>query len=315
MGLKQLHITLFLGAIVLFISCDKVEQPNKYHTKNVVVIVVDGLRNDEGWGDPLHQYIPHLKTDLAPEGVVLKNFRNNGPTYTNAGHTAILTGHYQTINNAGIEKPFYPNYLNYWRKNKNQPKTSAWFITSKDKIQTLGDYQENGSDWEGDYLPSFDCGINGFGYGYRADSITVQHVLDTMERYKPTLVFINLREPDFTAHTGNWENYLAAITQVDKDYYAIWQYLQNSAHYKNNTTLFITNDHGRHTDEYGGFANHGDNCEGCRHINLFAYGPDFKKNVILENAYEQIDISKTISELLQLNMQTSDGKVMEDLFK
>ncbi|MBI3237830.1 MAG: sulfatase, partial [Flavobacteriia bacterium] len=63
-----------------------------------------------------------------------------------------------------------------------------------------------------------------------------------------------------------------------------------------------------------GFVNHGDGCEGCRHISLLAIGPDFKKDVIVSEAGELIDLSKTISQLLGFDMPTTKGRVLSELF-
>lgn len=299
--------------LLFFLSCRKDKTNQNYQTEHIVTIVVDGPRFSETWGDSAHQYIPHMANDLAKEGVIFTHFRNNGPTYTAAGHTAILSGNYQEINNSGGEKPLYPNYLNYWLKQTNSSANKAWFLTSKDKIEILGDSQD--PDWSGRFLPRFDCGNNGLGSGYRPDSITVQHILDTLETYHPNVVFINFREPDYTGHLGDWENYLSSIQAVDKAYFTIWNYLQSSSFYKNKTALFITNDHGRHLDEFGGFSGHGDNCEGCRRINLFASGPDFRTNVIVNETFEQIDLTATIAELLNLEMPYAKGKVIQPLFQ
>ena len=77
----------------------------------------------------------------------------------------------------------------------------------------------------------------------------------------------------------------------------------------------ITNDHGRHLDSVGaGFQQHGDECEGCRHINCFAYGPDFKKGVI-DTEREQIDIPATIAEIFGCEGEYINGKIMYELFE
>lgn len=305
---------VLLSLAFLLMNCQKEKTPFvEYKTENVVVIVVDGPRYSETWGEPNQEFIPHMKLDMAPKGVVFTNFKNNGPTYTNAGHTALLSGHYQTINNGGGEIPKRPNVLQYWLRESGAEQTKAWLIASKDKVEPLSNCQN--LVWADQFLPTTDCGLNGLGTGYRTDSITVLHVLDSMEKYEPNLVFINLRQPDFSAHMGVWENYLAAIQQVDKDYYTIWQYLENSPNYQNKTALFITNDHGRHLDSIGSFSGHGDACEGCQHINLFASGPDFKSNEINANAYEQIDIPTTIAALLKFKMSSSDGRIIKDLFQ
>jgi len=309
--IKGYIVFLLLPFLLLNCKKDKTAKTS-YKTENVVVIVVDGPRYSETWGAPNQELIPHMKNDMAPEGVVFTNFRNNGPTYTTAGHTAILTGFYQDLNNGGEEMPERPNYLQYWLKDNEADSTKAWFIASKDKIEPLANCKD--SLWADQYIPRTDCGKTGLGSGYRTDSLTVDHVLDSMERYHPNLVFINFRQPDVLGHTAVWEDYIAAIEQVDRHYFTIWQYLKNSSHYQNTTTLFVTNDHGRHLDEVGSFAGHGDGCEGCRHINLFAAGPDFGSNQINSNPYEQIDIPTTISKLLGFEMPTSEGRIIQDLF-
>ena len=136
-----------------------------------------------------------------------------------------------------------------------------------------------------------------------------------MSEYHPKLTLLGFREPDFSAHTNSWEDYVGEIANTDEYIYRVWNYIQNDSFYAGTTTLFITNDHGRHLDGVGdGFQSHGDECEGCRHINFFAYGPDFKKGVI-DIRREQIDIPATIAEILQLNPEYIEGEIMYELFE
>jgi hypothetical protein len=65
------------------------DQTVKYNTEYVIVLIIDGPRFTETFGDSTYQYIPHLGNELKREGVLLTNFRNNGPTYTISGHSAI----------------------------------------------------------------------------------------------------------------------------------------------------------------------------------------------------------------------------------
>ena len=103
---------------------------------------------------------------------------------------------------------------------------------------------------------------------------------------------------------------------TDDYIYKIWQFIESDPVYKNKTALFITNDHGRHLDGVAnGFVSHGDSCDGCQHINLYASGPDFKQGLILNNKREQIDIPATIAELLNLDIPTINGNVMTELFE
>ncbi|MBK9191240.1 MAG: sulfatase [Crocinitomicaceae bacterium] len=314
----SIFIVLSLTVFILVISgCRKDPPPgNHFKTESVIIIVVDGPRYSETWGDNSHQYIPHLANDLFPFGTVFTTFSNNGPTYTTAGHTAITTGFYQEINNAGNELPQNPSLFQYYLKTTGKDSTAAWVIASKDKLEILRNC--NDDEWKNKYLPSADCGINGggIGSGYRHDSATFNQTISILSTYHPNIALINFREPDFSGHQNNWINYLQGITDTDYYSWMIWKYLQSDPFYANKTSLFITNDHGRHLDTVSvGFAGHGDTCEGCRHITLFAAGPDFSKNTIQTQVREQIDIPATIAYMLKFRMEGTEGKIMYELFE
>ena len=130
------------------------------------------------------------------------------------------------------------------------------------------------------------------------------------------MALVNFREPDFSGHQNNWTNYTKGISDIDEYIYQIWNFIESDDIYKGKTTLFVTNDHGRHLDTVSvGFSGHGDSCEGCRHINFFACGPDFKKNVVIDTPRELIDIPTTIALLMSFNFPSGQGKVMHELFE
>jgi len=321
-GVLMLYLLLIISSAILSSCTHDFEYTNfqsqrvdrNYQTKNVIVVVVDGLRYSEGWGDKTHQYIPRTAEILAKEGVVNTNFYNQGDTYTSDGHTSLTTGIYQKINNAGKELPSNPSIFQYWNQVYGNDQRKSWVIASKDKLTVLADCKT--PFWNGKYTPSVNCGIDGLGSGYREDSLTLRIALKILTENHPNLVLINFRDPDYSAHAGNWISYVKGICSTDEYVYRLWQFLQNDSTYKNTTTLFVTNDHGRHIDGVGdGFVGHGDGCDGCRHISLFACGPDFRKNVIVDVSREQIDLPVTVSEILGFSLPDSRGKVMTELFK
>jgi hypothetical protein len=291
------------------------QQSHQFETKNVIVIVIDGPRYSETWGDTLHRYIPHFANDLAPHGVVFTNFHNDGYTYTTSGHTAICTGTQEQLDNrTGKDLPSYPSFLQYYLKKNGCPSSKGWVITSKDKLAILADCRDR--EWHQKYNPNTDCGNNGLGTGYRDDSITFKRVIRVLAKEKPSVMLVNLKEPDYSGHAGDWPNYLKGLKNSDSLVWEVWKFLQADPFYKESTTLFVTNDHGRHLDHVkDGFVSHGDDCEGCRHISLFAAGPDFKKNVLENKYYEQTSITATISMLLNLNMKYVKGKPMMSVLK
>jgi hypothetical protein len=312
-----MNVKNLLSLFVCFLSVSGIyagaPEDEHYKTENVIVLVMDGPRYSETWGDTTHQYIPRMVNDMAQHGVIYSGFRNNGPTYTAAGHTAITTGIYQRIDNTGREYPKNPSMFQYWLKATGKQRTDAYVISSKDKLALLTNCKNK--KWRDLYRPYSDCGVNGFQTGYRRDSETFDNSLAILAKDKPKLVLINFRQPDSWGHAGNWEKYLAGIKTSDEYIYKIFRYIQKDDHYKGKTTIFVTNDHGRHLDGHkDGFISHGDNCEGCRKINCWAYGPDFKRGVITDVSRELIDIPATISELLGFTMDDIKGEVMKELF-
>jgi len=308
--MKKILTILFLCTLQICVLA----QQKQYQTKYVIVLVIDGPRYSETWGDSTHQYIPNM-AQMAKQGVISDNFYNDKFTYTSSGHTAISTGFYQELDNTtGKELPRYPSFLQIYLKQTGLDSTKACLITSKDKLAILSNTRD--PDWYNQYKPQQNCGVAGQGSGYRDDSFTFLHVINTLDKTKPHILFVNFREPDFSGHKKDWTGYLKGIKDTDFWVKRIFDYIQSDPFYKGKTALFVTNDHGRHLDGLKeGFCEHGDSCIGCQHINLFAYGPDFKKNYISSAYGNQTDLTSTIAELLHLKMPHGQGKVIKDLFK
>ena len=337
-------LVILFGCFFCLLGCNIQDEENrkaetKYKTENVIVIVVDGPRYSETWGDTTHQYIPFFSNIISKSGIVNTEFYNHGKTSTIAGFTAITTGVYQEMNNKGKELPKYPSIFQYFIKKNNKQSffsfetvsenKNAWIINSKHKLKIL-DNCEN-KEWSGKYLPSLDSWgnrtnkvkeskleklrvIKRIKSKNRNDTLTLKSFFNIMSEHHPKLTLLGFHEPDLSGHDNSWKNYLQGIIDTDKYIYKIWQYIQNDSYYKGNTTLFITNDHGRHLDGIKtGFKDHGDGCPGCRHVNFFAFGPDFQTGII-DVKRELIDIPATIAELLQFDGEYIEGKVMYELF-
>lgn len=308
----RLHYFFVLICATFIFSCHKTSNYKKvYKTENVIIIVMDGARYSETWGDSNKTFIPNIYNNLAPLGVVNTNFRNDGFTWTSPGHLAMLSGQYYNLDNGGAELPPFPTIFQYF--NKTYPNLKSWLITSKDKLEVLTNTTDTA--FNNLYLANTDCGINGLGTGYREDSVTVYNALNILTNDNPNLVLINFKDPDSWGHSNNWSKYLESIEKTDDYINQILNFVKTNSNYKNKTTIFITNDHGRHDDLNGGFNGHGDGCEGCRHLMFFAYGPDFYQNTSINKHYELIDIAPTVAELLHFHLPNSNGQVMNELFK
>lgn len=286
----------------------------RYLSEYVYVVIIDGPRFTETFGDTSCRYIPHMGKELVKEGVLLSDFRNNGHTYTIAGHTAILTGVYQKMNNGGTELPKNPSLFQYYLKEKGVDRTDAWIVASKGKLEVLGN--TNSKKWWNVYMPYTYCGPQGNSSSYGPDEPTLDKMFSLIQSENPPhLMLVNFLAVDSYGHSNEWEKYLESLQRLDGFVDQIWKKIQSTPKLKDKTSLIITNDHGRHLDGHkNGFVNHGDGCEGCRHIAFLGLGPDFKKGVKIEHYGEQIDISATIADMLHFKMPTAKGKVLTQIF-
>lgn len=292
---------------------DKTSYVGCCKTQNVIIIVMDGPRFSETFGDYTKQNIPNQQR-MYSRGVLLGNFNNNGTTNTDSGHDAICTGNYENLENTGQALPQNPSIFQQYLKATGKPAEKAWVVASKDKLAILGNCQE--SSWKSEYMPRTDCGVNGLFTGYRSDDTTFQHAKNVISTYHPNLMLINFKDPDYFGHSNQWGQYLGAIKKTDEYIKALYEFIENDNIYKGKTTVIITNDHGRHlTGTADGFMNHGDDCLGCRHIEFLALGPDFKQGTGIDQPYEQIDISATVAKLLHFNMDYGKGKVIDAIFR
>ncbi|WP_299821123.1 sulfatase-like hydrolase/transferase [uncultured Pontibacter sp.] len=306
---------LLIGLLLLFWGCAGTSTgtaSKPFRTEHVVIVVIDGPRYSETWATT-PGLIPFMSGTLKGRGAFFADFQNDAYTYTNSGHVAITTGVNQEIDNYGDELPANPSYFQQWLKATGKPATAAWLVMSKDKLHILANTQD--STWHNQFQPSVNCGVNGPGTGYRADSLTIVEATRILSQHKPNLMLINLMEPDGYAHAGNSAYYLRSISRSDTYVKQLWDYLNKSSFYKNKTTLLITNDHGRHLDGVdGGWMEHGDDCEGCRRISLLAIGPDFKKRTTVAAKHTLIDIPATISPLIGIKLEKGEGQVIREIF-
>jgi hypothetical protein len=261
-----------------------------------VIIVIDGARYTETFGaDSL--YIPRIWTQLRPLGTIWTNFRNDGITKTDPGHASIATGTWQSIDNKGVVRPTQPTIFEYFRKASGALKSEAAVVVGKRKLGILA-YSTH---------PDYGAEYKAFTSIGKDDTSVIRNLKTTLRQNHPKLTLVNLPSTDAAGHSGNWMEYVSAIHRVDSLIYDIWQTLQADPFYQTNTTLFITNDHGRHDKLHGGFKNHGDGCEGCRHIMLFAIGRGFPVSTVVTTRRTQCDIAPTAGELLSFSTIYSTG--------
>jgi hypothetical protein len=266
-------------------------------SQNAIIVVLDGARYSETFGSD-SAYIKYIWTKLKPAGTIFTNYRNNGITSTITGHSSIETGIWQTIDNHGINRPTTPTIFEYFRKWKGKNRSKTCVVAGKEKLKVLT--HSNHPNYGKKYRSMFSFA--------KGDPAVLDSVLYNMDRYHPRLMVVNFADIDAAGHDGNWNAYLNTISHADSLVYILWQKIQSTPFYRDRTTLFVTNDHGRHDNAHGGFKDHGDGCEGCRHIMLLMAGRNIPAGVVDTLSAEQIDVAPTVGELLHFPTPYASGK-------
>lgn len=311
----------FLVALIVLTSCrgegsaqqldsDRVSAGAQAATSandyKVILFMIDGPRHTEAFDDPDHQYISRTWNILRPQGAVITNFRNDGLTLTNPGHTSTITGTWQHVANDGTERPHMPTLFEYYRKARSIPKEETWVISGKSKLDicSYSTHEAYGEAYGATYIT-----------GLKHDTVVHDTLLAVLEREQPRLVLACFPTVDISGHSGDWDRYLEAIVRVDSLLESVWNFVQQDPFYRDQTYVIVSNDHGRHDENHGGFRNHGCDCEGCRRIMFLALGPNIKANYTTDNTYDQRDICDTVARILDFPVGYSQGTVIEEIFE
>jgi hypothetical protein len=269
-------------------------------TKHIVIVVIDGARYTETFGDTSHANIPHIWNDLRPLGTMYTAFSNEGQTVTIPGHASILTGTWQYLPNDGTQRPTQPTIFEYFRKQFGAESTTCWVALGKSKLDVLS------SSTHPQYGMEYTASIRTSNDEYN-DSVACDNAGWVLRNYHPSLTIVNFPQTDNRGHGGVWDEYLAALRNADAFAASLWGLIQEDTLLHNRTTMILTNDHGRHTYNFSG---HGDGCEGCRHILLLILGPDTPADVVDDLPATQIDIAPTIGALMKFATPYSSGTLI-----
>lgn len=273
-------------------------------TRHVVIVAIDGARYTETLGDPTLAWHPRIGLGLVPIGAVPAACRNLGVTVTNPGMAALATATWQPIANDGAERPHAPTVGECLRQTTGAPASASWIVAGKAKLSVLAhsDHPAYGAA----YASATDV-------GHGSDEATFLAARTRLLENRPRLMIVNLGLTDVRGHLNDWTGYLGAIRTADSLVWELWTAIQADTGLAGRTTLFVTNDHGRHDDAHGGFQNHGDGCEGCRRVELVMVGPDTRAGHASSAQYDLRDIPRTAAHLLGVPMPFAEGRALDDL--
>jgi hypothetical protein len=300
--LKVGRILIWLALIVFPVTC-----LFAYQTEHVILVIIDGLRYTEGLGDPDHTHVPEMY-ELSLRGAIVEPFMNDGYTVTSRAVPAIWCGAWTEVcsySGSGCGGGDYtycelPTVFEYYRKHLLRPKEDCIYALCEVDNVWRGSLD---ADYGPDYWPLY--------HSEGTTDLEVWHEAERMlSEHHPSFLLLYLERVDHFGHSGSWSYYTRSIEIADSIVGMLWDFLESDSVYAGKTTVFVTNDHGRHTDD---FTTHGCSCTGCRTVQLLAVGPDIKRGFISEVPRTVCDITPTIGELLGFVADKAAGSVMYEL--
>ena len=337
--------TLILAITLIFLANAAAAQD--LHTRNVILITLDGLRwqevftgadsalvhdtiftprssgtIDEFWttsaAERRRQMMPFLWSTIASEGQIYGNREQgsrvditNQRRFSYPGYSEILTG-FADPRIRSNDKIANPNrtileYLNEQRGMRGEIAVFAsWdvfpYIVNEERSGILvngglervtGDKLSEREEFLNELLLQLPAPWP----GVRSDALTYQYAREHLQKTTPRLLYIALDETDDFAHDKRYASYLRAARRSDEMIRQLWEWVQNTRGYRDETTLIITTDHGRGNGR--SWSDHWSMVEGAQHIWLAVIGPDTPAlGERVPGQFYQNQIARTIAQLL-----------------
>ncbi len=140
-----------------------------------------------------------------------------------------------------------------------------------------------------------------FGNAERLDGLTYSMAKAYLKQNHPKVLYLSFNDTDAFAHQGKYDSYLDAANYSDAMISDLWEYLQSNPFYKDQTTLFITVDHGR--GEGVEWIHHNSKIEFANETWFAVMGPDTRPLGELKSSGQifQNQYAKTIAAFLGLS--------------
>ena len=295
---------------------------------NLVIIVMNGVRYKDSFGDSKNLYFDNISNKLKPLGTSCTKFTNKELTLPIPAQASLLTGVWHIFKNPFSKsiRPAFPTLFEYWNHARNDTAHNAYFASSKPAygILSYSTHAEYGSV----YAPVFEDEKN---QKVNANAI-YEKALPYITEHKPSFVYLSLTggggtespEKELTADCplegqvdacGGAEGlnaYYESIILMDQIVYDVWDRMRQIDFYRDNTIFIVLSSHGRHTNEYYGY---GCRCKGCRTLFFLAIGPGIRKNVVSRKKRTLIDVCRTVGTMFNIPTPHAKGNVMKELFE
>jgi arylsulfatase A-like enzyme len=316
-------------------TANEIASNKKSQAEYLFIIVVNGVRYDDAFGNKNHLYTDNIWSKLRPLGTICTKFYNRELTYPIPAQMSLLTGMWHIFENPVSEtiRPAVPTLFEYW--NKKASGNSAYFASSKEKLKILS--HSDNKEYGKTYAPVFETNVftsidTSFKEGETEviENAIYEKAAAYIFKNHPSFVYLNLgsgrgddaysyphecKAKDAKDSCGGAEMlnaYYESIILLDAIVYDLWDQVQRDTTYKNKSVFIVLSDHGRHTNDFHGY---GDNCRGCQQLNFLAIGPGIKKDFTSKRERTLIDICRTVGTLFALPTPFAKGNIMKEMLE
>lgn len=113
-------------------------------SKVVVVTFGGGARDAETFAPEGQANIPHMLTELIPQGTFFAQVINHGILGHYVATASLATGAYETLNNFAALAPANPTVFEYFRRDRKRPAQDAWVIAPSNGFNRIGSSEHRG---------------------------------------------------------------------------------------------------------------------------------------------------------------------------
>ena len=117
--------------------------------RTVFVTFGGGARDEETFALEGQQNIPHLLTELIPQGTFFTQVVNRGILGHYVATAGIVTGCYETFDNFIAQPTGNPTVFEYFRRGLGRPMDDAWVIAPSNGFQQIGFSRHGGYEGQG----------------------------------------------------------------------------------------------------------------------------------------------------------------------
>ena len=134
----------------------------------------------------------------------------------------------------------------------------------------------------------------------RHDAFTHYYALSYLQRVRPKVLFISYGETDDFAHDGKYDQYILAANRTDSFIQEIWDTIQTTEGYRDNTVLFVSVDHGRGELPLETWRYHGEEIAGSEAVWIAAMGPNISNSGLINTGSECVGSNGIAATLLKI---------------